>query len=1032
MTERRLAAILSIDVAGYSRLMGRDETGTLAALKAYRLELIDPMAVQYGGKTIKLMGDGALMEFASAVDAVRFAVSVQLAMRARNAKIQDDRRIDFRIGINVGDVIAEGDDIYGDGVNVAARLEGLAEPGGICLHRSVRDQVRDKLVLDVDDLGEVEVKNIERPVRAFHVILNDKAAALAAEPVDTPAKPARKRALRLFQGAVGIALALLLIAGLAWWQPWGPEFEPVDPDSMTHPLPAKPSIAVMALDDLSSGADKDYLSDAIAEGIITELSRFPELFVISRNSSFHYRDKPVDVREVARDLGVRYILEGSQQKSGNQLRVTVQLIDAIRGNHVWAETYDRDLAELFVVQDEISTTVASTLGEKLTRIAGNEAKRADPARLRAFEHWMAGVRHFREFTREGSEKARQAYLRAIEADPGLARGHASLAWVHINGYRWGWTDLDRDEALAQARKEASKAMALEPDDYHAHFTMAAVLMQAGEHEKSIAEFEKALELNHNSGLVMSNLAELLIYTGRASEAIELMYTAMRLDPHHPDWYYWNLGWAQYFAGDCDGTLATMRKMSRLPPLANRTLATALVCLGRLDEARAAIDTLLEHDPEYSLAKARLNLKGKFKDPAVSGAWIDDLRKAGLPEEPPLPLPDKPSIAVLAFDNLSGDPAQEFLSDAMSDSIITELSRFPEMFVIARNSSFKYKSQATDVRDIGRELGVRYVIEGGMQRAGDRLRVNAQLIEADSGKHIWAESYDRQNEDVFAVQDAIVEAIVTVLAIKVEGAERSRAVSKATSSLEAYDLFLRARDLQLRKGFWVKEVNQEARNLLEQAVALDPRFSRAYADLAWTYLFDFLFGWAQPPEPARDRAQMLAQKAVELDQSSARAHFALGYVYLFRKEHDLAMAEIERAIALNPNDAGMRDAAATLNIYGGNPGTAIEQITEAMRLNPYHPDRYWHLLGWASFHAGKYEEGLEAMKRIVNPGAADHRVMAALNARLGRPVEAANHTREVLIHEPDFAISHFRRNLPYRNESDAQDYAEALALAGLPE
>jgi len=272
----------------------------------------------------------------------------------------------------------------------------------------------------------------------------------------------------------------------------------------------------------------------------------------------------------------------------------------------------------------------------------------------------------------------------------------------------------------------------------------------------------------------------------------------------------------------------------------------------------------------------------------------------------------------------------------------------------------------------------------------------------------------------------------VLAVRVEDAERRRAVSEATSSLEAYDLFLRARDLQLRKGFWVKEVNQEARTLLEQAVALDPRSSRAYADLAWTYLFDYLFGWAQPPEPARDRAQELAQKAVELDQWSARAHFALGYVHLFRKEHDLAIAEIERAVALNPNDAGLRDGAATLNIYGGNPETAIEQITEAMRLNPYHPDRYWHLLGWASFHAGKYEEGLEAMKRIVRPGAADHRVMAALNVRLNRIDEAKSHAREVLKREPDFAISHFRRNLPYRNQSDAQDYSQALSLAGLPE
>ena len=627
---RRLTAILYYDAVGYSLAMGRDETRTLEGLKSDRREIIDKKANQHGGRTIKLMGDGALLEFASAVDAVAFAVGVQCTLAGRNAKLPEDQRRFYRVGINVGDVIIDGDDIYGDGVNIASRLETLCEPGGICIHQNVRDQLRGKLKLDFHDLGDVEVKNIERAVRAFRVELNEKAAAIAARPIETTSKP--KRPTRFWQAAVGISLALVLIAGaIFWWQLKTSEFEPVVPETMAQPLPAKPSIAVLALDDLSAGADADYLSDAISEGIITDLSRFSRLFVIARNSSFKYREQARDVREIARELGVRYILEGSQQKSGDKLRVTVQLIDAVAGNHVWAETYDGDLADLFALQDQISSTVAATLGEKLVKIAGEEAKRADPAQLRAIEHALEAKRHFREFTKAGTEQARLSSLKAIEADPDLANGHLGLAWVYINGYRYGWTDLDRDEALARARKEAQIGLDLAPDDADAHVAMAYVHMQAGEREQALASYEKALELNPNAATVMAALAEALVYVGRIPEAIALLQKSMRLDPHHPEWFRWNLGWAQYSAGECEQALATMQKMSRMPPLANSQLAAIYICLSDPDKARAAIATLLDHDPESSVAKFRLGLQGKYKDPADLERWIDDLRKAGLPE-----------------------------------------------------------------------------------------------------------------------------------------------------------------------------------------------------------------------------------------------------------------------------------------------------------------------------------------------------------------------------------------------------------------
>ncbi len=626
---RRLTAILCYDAVGYSLAMGRDEAGTLEGLKSDRREIIDAKVDQHGGRTIKLLGDGALLEFASAVDAVTFAVGMQCTLANRNAKLPEDQQRIYRVGINVGDVIIDGDDIYGDGVNVASRLETLAEPGGICIHQNVREQLRGKLDIDFDDMGEVEAKNIERPIRAFRVELNEKAAAIAARPIERTSKPMRPT--RFWQAAVGISLALVLVAGVVWWQSRVPEFEPVIPETMAQPLPAKPSIAVLALDDLSAGADADYLSDAIAEGIITDLSRFSSLFVIARNSSFKYREKASDVREIARELGVRYILEGSQQKSDDKLRVTVQLIDAVAGNHVWAETYDGDLADIFVLQDQISSTVAATLGEKLYKIAGEEAKRADPAQLRAYEHVLAGVRYFREFTKEGTERARLSYLKAIEADPGLATAHRGLAWVNINGYRFGWTDLERDEALARARNQAQIGLDMAPDEYHSHTTMASVHMQAGERAQALAAFEKALELNPNAANTMATLAEALGYAGRFPEAVALMQKSMRLDPHHPGWFHWTLGWAQYSIGDCDEALATMRKMPRMPPLGNRTLAAIYICLGDPDKARAAIAALHDYDPKYSVAKIRLNFQGKYKDPTDLDRWIDDLRKAGLPE-----------------------------------------------------------------------------------------------------------------------------------------------------------------------------------------------------------------------------------------------------------------------------------------------------------------------------------------------------------------------------------------------------------------
>ncbi len=628
--KRRLTVILAIDVVGYSRLMGKNETGTLNALKAHRSELIDPKAVQYGGRTIKLMGDGALMEFASVVDAVRFAVEIQCAMSDRNSDVPVGDRIEFRIGINVGDVIDESGDIFGDGVNLAARIESLAQAGGVCVHRNVFSQVRGKLDLDFEDLGGITVKNIEQPVPVFRLDLNEKAAKLVSS-VKT-AKPDRKP-FAVRTAAIAF-FALALVAGFVAWRFITPDFQPVATAEMEHPLPDKPSIAVLPFSDVSQGADKGYLSDAISEEIIAKLSRFPEFFVIARNSSFFYRDKSADIREIAKELGVRYVLEGSQQKFGDKLRVNATLIDAAAGNAIWTETYDRDLTDIFALQDEITRTIVATLEQNLDLAEFDRLLRQSTQSHGAYELvYLSRAERFK-FTPAGNQEAKRLAEEAIKLDPDYSVAYFSLAWVHINCDRWGWcADRPRDQALDLAFAAARKAVELDPDSSLAHWVLAHAFMQANDLEQSEREYDRAIALNPNSAGVLAGSVETLVYLGRATEAVERLQTAIRLNPHHPDWYLWSLAWAQYFTGEYEAGLDAIDRMTNIPNLARRTQAALYVRLGRLEEAKASIDKLLENQPGYTIEDQRHSLKGKFRDQGIPDRFIDDLRTAGLPDRP---------------------------------------------------------------------------------------------------------------------------------------------------------------------------------------------------------------------------------------------------------------------------------------------------------------------------------------------------------------------------------------------------------------
>ena len=458
------AAIVSTDVVGYSRLMGEDEEGTLTTLRGHRADLIDPKISEHHGRIVKTMGDGLLIEFPSVVEAVKCAVELQQGMAARNADIAEASRIEFRIGINLGDILIEDDDIHGDGVNVAARLQELAAPGGICLSRAARDQVRDRMDVRLDDRGEIAVKNIARPVHVFQVLNDSDAAQAPAASTHATRKPKRLAAMLV------VVLALAGGGAVAWMQPWkaAPAFEP-------RGASARPSIAVLPFSNLSQDAEQEYFSDGITNDLITDLSKFTELLVIASNSVFTYKGKPVKVQEVGRDLGVRYVLEGSVQKMGERVRINAQLIDARTDQHLWAERYDGGVADLFELQDQITERVVRTLSVRLTSIERERAFKKQTDDLDAYDYVLRRSGLLRRFKRTENFEARQLFRQAIDRDPDYAGAYAGLGNTHLQAVKYGWTGSIKAE-LKRAEHLARRALAIDDTNVRAHRLLGEIYL----------------------------------------------------------------------------------------------------------------------------------------------------------------------------------------------------------------------------------------------------------------------------------------------------------------------------------------------------------------------------------------------------------------------------------------------------------------------------------------------------------------------------------------------------------------------------
>ena len=544
--QRRLTAILAADIAGYSRLMGVDEEGTLARLKAHRRALLDPKIAEHQGRIVKTTGDGLLAEFASVVDALRCAIEIQRSMLGCNADVPQEKRIEFRVGINVGDIIIDGGDIYGDGVNVAARLEGLAEPGGICVSGRVQEDTRGKLDIAFEDAGELQLKNIAWPVRVYRVRLSGEVA----------------------QSRPGLA------------------------------LPDKPSIAVLPFTNMSGDPEQDYFADGMTEDIITGLSRARWLFVIARNSSFAYKGRSTDVKQVAHELGVRYVLEGSVRKVGERVRISVQLAEGTSGRQLWAKRYDRELSDIFAVQDEITETIIGAVEPELGKVERRRSAGKRPDNLDAWDLYQRGMSHLYEYTKDDLQRAQQYFAQAIARDPQLGPAHSGLAETYYYEGVYGFADsiLDnREKALAPALR----AVVLDAEDAGAHCTLGRAYYMRREYDAAFRELKTALELNPSLALAHYGLGATLVFSGRAEESIPYLTTAIRLSPHDPNMgsFLVRLADAAYFLKRYEEAAEWARRALQQPNFQwsrYTVLIAALAQLGRLrrgQELQSSVQTL---------------------------------------------------------------------------------------------------------------------------------------------------------------------------------------------------------------------------------------------------------------------------------------------------------------------------------------------------------------------------------------------------------------------------------------------------------
>ena len=932
---QRVAAILAADAAGYTRLMAADERGTIDALDRARAVFAEHVEANQG-RIVDTAGDSVLAVFEIAAGAVQAAVAIQERLALINEPEPNERRMRFRIGIHLGDIHEKADgSVYGDGVNVSARLEGLAEPGTIVVSDIIQGAVKGRLDQGFADLGEHEVKNVADPVRAYRVLAEGEAMPEAA-------KPGRARQLAL----AGAAVAVAAVVAIALWPspepPPEPEMaspEPVDP---ILAMPTGPSIAVLPFDNLSGDPEQEYFADGIAEDIITQLSHFPDYLVIARNTTFQYKGQAVDVAELGRELGVKFVLEGSVRRDETEVRISVQLIDTETGGHVWADSFDGDLTvgSLFDIQDAITEQVTAKLADTYGVISQSGYERSlarDTATLSAYECVLGAHGYYgTNFTPSEHARVRACLEQAVEAAPNYADAWAWLAAMYRDEQTLAFNTMP--DALDRAEGAARKAIEIDADNQEGNLVLAYVLFLRHDISAFVVQARRTVQINPNSADALASLGGPMAYAGYWEEGLAWTLKAMKLNPKFPVWFHHVFYWDYYRRGLYEEALG-QAELGHIPGywVADNFLAMVHGKLGHVREAKAALTRLLELYPTYNLIEAANFARVWNFDDELIGELVDGLRKAGLPEGT-VEAPSRPVIAVLPFDNMSGDPEQEYFADGITEDIITRLAQFPDLLVLGRNTTFQFKGEAVDIPTIAEKLGADYVVEGSIRRGGDTVRVTAQLLGGDGGTHLWAETYDRALDpaDLFAMQDAITETVASRIGDPhgvIGRAEFQRSARHAPQHFSSYNCTLRF--FEFRRHFNA-ETHNAARDCLREVVEAEPDYGEAMAFLGNVYLAEITFGFNATAESSLQRVLETTERAVAIDPRSGLARVYLAEPLYLTGKPARAVREVEEALRLDPNNV---DVVATAGVVLSNTGAyarteeIMDKVTE---LNPNYP------------------------------------------------------------------------------------------------